>query len=147
MSWYEIPVKRPVATSMFFCAILLLGIVGWQRIPVELIPDLEGDNIHISFTRLNSDPEVVEREILIPLEGKASELPGLKETRGQVNGSGGSLDLTFEPGTDIKIRQLELQRIAAELTKTQPRGSSINVGGMDFFNNKPDCYEYPGSGQ
>ena len=131
MNWYEIPVKRPVATSMFFCAILLLGIVGWFRIPVELIPNLEGDNISISFNRLNSDPEVVEREILIPLEGKASELPGLKETTGQINGSGGTLNLTFEPGTDIKIRKLELQRIAAELVKEQPRGSSINVGGMD----------------
>jgi multidrug efflux pump subunit AcrB len=132
MNWYEIPVKRPVATSMFFCAILLLGIVGFLRIPVELIPDLEGDSLHISFTRPNSDPEIVEREILIPLEGKASELPGLKETYGEVNGSQGSLDLTFEPGTDIKIRQLELQRITIELSKEQPRGTFINVSVQNF---------------
>ena len=132
MRWYEIPVRRPVATSMFFCAILLLGVVGWIKIPVELIPDLEGDSLHVSFSRVNSDPEIVEREILIPLEGKASELSGLKESSGTINGSGGTLDLTFEPGTDVKVRQLELQRIANELAKEQPRGSYINVGGMDF---------------
>ncbi len=132
MSWYNFPVKRPVATAMFFCAILLLGLVGWERIPVELIPDLEGDSIHIDFVRLNSEPEVVEREILIPLEEKASALEGIKETFGTVNGSNGSLDINFEPGTDIKIRQLELQRIAAELNREQPRGSYINVGGQDF---------------
>ena len=133
MSWYRIPVKRPVATSMFFCAILLLGIVGWSRIPVELVPKMEGDSLTVTFSRQNSDPEVVEREILIPLEGKASELPGLRETRGQIDGSGGSLDLTFEPGTDIKIRQLELQRITTELARKQPRGSFINVGGLDQY--------------
>lgn len=132
MSWYNFPVKRPVATAMFFCAILLLGLVGWERIPVELIPDLEGDSIHIEFVRLNSEPEVVEREILIPLEEKASALEGIKETFGTVNGSRGSLDINFEPGTNIKIRQLELQRIAAELNREQPRGSYINVGGQDF---------------
>ena len=114
MRWYEIPVRRPVATSMFFCAILLLGIVGWIKIPVELIPDLEGDSLHVSFNRVNSDPEIVEREILTPLEGKASELSGLKESSGIINGSGGTLDLTFEPGTDVKVRQLELQPIANE---------------------------------
>jgi multidrug efflux pump subunit AcrB/ABC-type multidrug transport system ATPase subunit len=132
MSWYNFPVKRPVATAMFFCAILLLGLAGWERIPVELIPALEGDSIHINFGRINSEPEVVEREILIPLEEKASALEGIKETFGSVNGSNGSLDINFEPGTNIKIRQLELQRIAAELNRGQPRGSYINVGGQDF---------------
>jgi multidrug efflux pump subunit AcrB/ABC-type multidrug transport system ATPase subunit len=132
MSWYNIPVKRPVATAMFFCAIMFLGLVGWQRIPVELIPDLEGDSIRIDFGRLNSEPEVVEREILIPLEEKASLLPDLKETFGSISGSNGSLEINFEPGTDIKVRQLELQRIAAELNREQPRGSYINVGGQDF---------------
>jgi HAE1 family hydrophobic/amphiphilic exporter-1 len=78
MSWYNFPVKRPVATAMFFCAILLLGLAGWERIPVELIPALEGDSIHINFGRINSEPEVVEREILIPLEEKASALEGIK---------------------------------------------------------------------
>ncbi|NLA74266.1 MAG: efflux RND transporter permease subunit, partial [Deltaproteobacteria bacterium] len=132
MSWYNFPVKRPVATAMFFCAILLLGLVGWERIPVELIPDLEGDRIYVDFFRLNSEPEVVEREILIPLEEKVSALEGVKETFGSINGSNGSLEIVFEPGTDIKIRQLELQRIAAELNREQPRGSIINVGGQDF---------------
>lgn len=134
MNWYDIPVKRPVATTMLFCAILLLGIVGWQRIPVELLPaSLEGDTLYVQFNRPGSEPEVIEREILIPLEGKVSELQGMKETEGEINGSGGSLNISFEPGTDIKIRQLELQRIAIELKKNQPRGTSITVNAQDFL--------------
>ncbi len=131
MSWYDIPLRRPVATSMLFCALLFLGIAGWQRMPIELLPSIEGDNLYVSFMRLNSDPEVIEREILIPLEGKAGELPGLKETHGEITGSQGSLTFNFEAGTDVKIRQLELQRIATELLKTQPRGSFISVDAQD----------------
>jgi multidrug efflux pump subunit AcrB/ABC-type multidrug transport system ATPase subunit len=132
MKWYDFPVQRPVATSMLFAAIVLLGIVGWQKIPVELVPDLEGDRLYVNFNRPNSEPEVVEREILIPLEAKASELPGMKESWGEVRGSGGSFTVSFEPGTDIKVRQLEMQRLAIELKKNQPKQTTISVEAQDF---------------
>lgn len=131
MNWYEIPIRRPVATAMLFCTILLLGIVGWQKMPVELFPNLEGDELYVRFARPNSDPEVVEREILMPLEAKVSGLEGVKESWGQVNGSTGNFRVNFEPGTDIKIRQLELQRVAIELKKDQPAGTIINVNAQD----------------
>ena len=127
MNWYFLPVRRPVATSMFFLAIVLLGIIGWQKIPIELFPDLEGDQLSVSFVRPNGEPELVEREILIPLEGRASELPGMKESWGEVRGSQGSFRVRFEPGTDIKVRQLEMQRLAIELTRDQPEGTFIDV--------------------
>lgn len=127
MNWYEIPIKRPVATAMLFCAILLLGIVGWIKIPVELFPAVEGDQLYINFTRPNSEPEVVERELLMPLEAKVSGLQGVKESWGQVNGSSGSLRVSFEPGTNVKIRQLDLQRLAIELRKNQPPRTFIEV--------------------
>ena len=74
---------------MLFAAIALLGIIGWQKIPVELFPALAGDQLYISFFRPGSEPEVVEREILIPLEGRVSELPGMEESWGEVRGRPG----------------------------------------------------------
>jgi multidrug efflux pump subunit AcrB/ABC-type multidrug transport system ATPase subunit len=132
MKWYNLPIRRPVATSMFFAAILLLGIVGWQKIPIELVPNLEGDKLYVNFNRPNSEPELVEREILIPLEAKASELPGMKESWGEVSGSGGSFTVSFEPGTDIKVRQLDMQRLAIELKRNQPKETTIRVDAQDF---------------
>lgn len=131
MNWTAIPIRRPVATAMLFAAIVLLGIIGWQKIPVELIPDLEGDQLYVSFYRPNSEPEVVEREILIPLEERASELHGMAESWGEVSGSQGSFRVRFEPGSDIKIRQLEMQRMAVELARGQPQGTNISVNAQD----------------
>ncbi|UCD37042.1 MAG: efflux RND transporter permease subunit, partial [Fidelibacterota bacterium] len=132
MNWYSLPVRRPVATSMLFAAITLLGIVGWQKIPVELLPDLEGDQLYVSFYRPKSEPEVVEREILIRLEARVSELPGMAESWGEVRGSQGSFRVRFEPDSDIKVRQLELQRLATELTRGQPEGTIITVNAQDL---------------
>jgi multidrug efflux pump subunit AcrB/ABC-type multidrug transport system ATPase subunit len=131
MNWIRLSIHRPVATAMFFAAIVMLGIIGLRKIPVELIPDLEGDELNVFFSRPNSDPEVVEREILIPLEERASELSGMAESWGEVSGSTGRFTVWFEPGSDIKIRQLEMQRLAVELTRGQPQGTSISVNAED----------------
>ncbi len=131
MSWTSLPVRRPVATAMFFAAVVLLGLVGWQKIPVQLFPDLGGDELTVTFYRRNSEPEIIEREILIPLEERASGLPGVAESWGEISGSNGTFRIRFEPDSDIKVRQLELQRLAVELNRDQPQGSFINVSAQD----------------
>jgi multidrug efflux pump subunit AcrB/ABC-type multidrug transport system ATPase subunit len=128
----SLPIRRPVATSMLFLAIVLLGVIGWQRIPVELMPPVSGDLLWVSFVRPGSDPEVVEREILMPLEARVSELPGVEETWGEVRGFTGSFQVRFEPGTDLKVRELELQQIAAEIVHGQPRDATISVSAQDL---------------
>src|SRR5690606_35881405 len=57
-----LPVRRPTATSMFFLALVMLGLFAWYRIPVELMPALRGEQLVVSFVRPGSEPEVVERE-------------------------------------------------------------------------------------
>jgi len=123
---------RPVAVSMFFLGIVMLGIIAWVRLPVELLPPLEGNEIEIRFFRPGADPNIVEREIMIPLEGSLSMLEGLRDSRGVIRGSSGSLRLRFEKNTKMGLRQLELEQMAADLRRTQPAGSIIEVVPGDF---------------
>ena len=127
-----LPIHRPTATSMFFLALVLLGLFAWYRIPVELIPALSGEQLFVNFTRPGSDPEIVEREILLPLEARVGELSGLAETWGEVRGASGRLLLEFERGSNYRVRELELRSIAAEINRTQPEGTSINVSSQDL---------------
>lgn len=131
-SLLAIPVQRPVATTMFFLAVTLLGLFAWNRVPIELMPVLSGEQLFVSYGRPGAEPEVLEREILIPLESRVGELPGVVETRGEINGSAGTLTIEFAPGSYSKVRELELQRVAAELTRTQPEGTAINVSSQDL---------------
>ncbi|MBP7147435.1 MAG: efflux RND transporter permease subunit [Acidobacteria bacterium] len=128
----DLPVRRPVAASMFFIALALLGIGAWFRLPIELIPPLEGDELYVNFFRPGSEPELVEQELLLPLEALVSELPDVKETWGEVHGSAGTFRVQFERGTDLKVRELELRRVAGELARRQPRGSFVDVSSLDL---------------
>ena len=107
MNPLTLPIRRPVATSMLFVGVVLLGLIAWRRMPVELLPNLAGNELSVSFNRPSSEPEVVEREILLPLEARISELPLVAETWGEVRGSGGSLRVRFERQADIRIRELD----------------------------------------
>jgi multidrug efflux pump subunit AcrB/ABC-type multidrug transport system ATPase subunit len=112
---------------MLFLGIFLLGLIAWQRIPVELFPQTSGNQLQVSFFRPRSEPDVVEREILLPLEARVAELADVKETSGQVRGSFGTFTVKFEPGVDIDVRELDLTRMASELRRTQPPGTAIDV--------------------
>jgi len=130
-SIFAIAIRRPVAISMFFLAIALLGIFSWFRIPVELVPAISGGKLFVNFYRPGSDPEVVEREILIPLESRIAQLPGVTTTSGEIDGSQGRLNIEFEPDSNYRVRELELRKIAAELTRNQPGGTRIRVSSQD----------------
>jgi multidrug efflux pump subunit AcrB/ABC-type multidrug transport system ATPase subunit len=117
---------------MFFLGVVILGLIGWQRIPIELLPALSGDQLFVSFFRPGGEPELVEREILMPLEARVSEFPGVEETWGTIRGSAGTFQVRFAPGTELKVRELELRRLAAELARDQPEGTVIDVGARDL---------------
>ena len=127
----SLPIRRPVAVAMFFLGIVLVGAVAWQRMPVELVPALAGDRLFVSFSRPGSEPQVVEREILLPLQARVAALPRVSESWAEIRGSSGNYQVGFEPGTDLKVRELELQRIAAALQRAQPRGTFVNVSSFD----------------
>jgi multidrug efflux pump subunit AcrB/ABC-type multidrug transport system ATPase subunit len=129
---FELLLRRPTAVSMFFLALVLLGLYAWYRLPVELLPAMSGEQLFVRFQRPGSDPDAVEREILMPLAARAGELTGLAETWGEINGDQGSMTLEFERGANIKTRELELRQIAAELTRAQPQGTFINVSSQDL---------------
>ena len=132
MNLFRLPVQRPVATSMFFLGVLLLGWISWQRIPVELMPPVSGNELYVNFGRPGSEPTVVEREILMPLEARIAELPDVEETWGEIRDFGGSFRIRFASSTDLKVRELELRRVAAELVRAQPPGSFVNISSQDL---------------
>ena len=127
MKFLLLPVERPMAVAMFFLGVILLGGIAWQRTSVELFPALEGSRVYVNFNRPGSEPEVVERELLLPLEARVSALADVAETLGEVRGSGGRYEVLFDQGAPIKVRELEVQRIVFALQRDQPRDTWINV--------------------
>jgi len=110
----------------------MLGFFSWHKLPVELLPALTGEQLYVNFHRPGTAPEVIERQILLPLQLSVRKLPGVVETFGHIDSTSGKLSIKFEPGSNHRVRELELQRIAAELSRTQPEGTAITVSSQDL---------------
>ena len=69
---------------------------------------------------------------MLPLEARVAAMPHVAETGGVVRGPRGEYWVRFDPGGDIKVRELELRRIAALIERQQPRGSaSVSVSSTE----------------
>ncbi len=119
---------------MLFIAIIILGAVGINRMPIQLFPAMPIEQLYVGFQRPGSTADVVEREILIPLTSRIRGLQGVRETLGQIYGDRGGIQITFDPGTDLKIREYEIQRIANRLQRGSDLSTTtISVSGSDFL--------------
>ena len=74
----ELSIRRPVATAMFFLAVVLMGSISFSRLAVDLFPDLSFPRLVIWTTYTNVSPEEVERHITQPSEAAAMTVKGIR---------------------------------------------------------------------
>ena len=68
-------VHRPVAVSMFYAAVALLGAVSLLRLPVDLLPDLSYPRLTVWTVYPGTARTVVETSVTVPGEGIRAGVP------------------------------------------------------------------------
>ena len=108
MSIPKFAVTRPVTMLMFFCAILLLGSVSLQRLPVELMPNIAYKKISVVVNiRGGMPPTEVETLVTKPVEEAMGTINNL-ESIGSTSEKGRCIVvLKFKPGTDMDFAAME----------------------------------------
>ncbi len=61
-------IRRPVLAIVIFLAIAIFGIYGYTQMPVREYPDVEFPVVNVSVVLPGADPEVIETEVVEPLE-------------------------------------------------------------------------------
>jgi len=115
----DLALARPVTVGMLLIAVLVLGVIGATQMPLAFLPRRVSANAWVRVVISRTSPEVLERDVVRPLE---EQLAGIRDlTRVQVGTGvwGVRMNLEFEPGTDLDARKLELrdriERVRPEL--------------------------------
>ena len=69
-------ILRPVATSLFMAAIMLVGIVAYQQLPVSALPEVDFPTIQVVTFYPGASPDVTASAITAPLERQFGRCPG-----------------------------------------------------------------------
>ncbi len=126
-----IAVKRPIATSMVFIALSLLGAVSYYLLPVELVPNMVFPHLYIVLFSPSASPEEMEQEMVIPAEGAIAALEGIESIDSSVYPERADILVSFDFGTDMRYAYLKLEQRMSVLRKQFPEQSFVYVQRFD----------------
>ena len=81
MSLFDQVVRRPVATWMIAIAAAVFGLVSYERLPLNLMPDLSYPTITVRTEVPGYAPEEVETLVSFPIETALNGAAGVQVVR------------------------------------------------------------------
>jgi HAE1 family hydrophobic/amphiphilic exporter-1 len=96
-----VAIRRPVATTMVYLILIVVGVVSFRILPVDLLPRVEFTQLTVRVSYPDVGPEEVERIIADPIENAVSGLPNLERVTSQSEEGSARIRLEFARGTDI----------------------------------------------
>ncbi|MFQ5789117.1 MAG: efflux RND transporter permease subunit, partial [Acidobacteriota bacterium] len=102
-------VERRVTMGMAVAGILVLGWVSLERLPLEFLPSFSSSNISVRAPYDSSSPQEVERLIVRPLEDILGTINGIDTLTARASANMGSVNITFEDGTDMDLAAVEVR--------------------------------------
>ena len=101
MALTQVSIRRPVATSMVYLILIILGIVSFRTLPIDLLPKVEFTQLSVRLAYPNVGPEEIEQIITDRIENAVAGLPNLERVTSQSEEGSAWVRLEFARGTDI----------------------------------------------
>jgi multidrug efflux pump subunit AcrB/ABC-type multidrug transport system ATPase subunit len=117
---------------MLFIGLFLLGYVSYKQLPVELLPNAELPMLFVQVSsQQDMDPQYVESEVIIPLEGAISSIGGVDKIQSNIDSRQSNIQVDFKNTVNFKITSLRLQEKVNELAATFPEGFTVQLQKVD----------------
>ncbi|WP_354691398.1 multidrug efflux RND transporter permease subunit [Phytobacter sp. RSE-02] len=124
-------IERPIFAWVIALFIVLTGILSIPRLPVAQYPAVAPPGIIISLSYPGASPDVMNTSVVSLIEREISGVDNLLYFESSSDTTGmASITVTFRPGTDIKLAQMDLQnqiKIVEPRLPQAVRQNGINV--------------------
>ncbi|SUQ58314.1 Acriflavine resistance protein B [Raoultella terrigena] len=124
-------IERPIFAWVVALFIVLSGILSIPRLPVAQYPAVAPPGIIISVSYPGASPDVMNTSVVSLIEREISAVDNLLYFESSSDTTGmASITVTFKPGTDIKLAQMDLQnqiKIVEARLPQAVRQNGINV--------------------
>ncbi len=112
-------IDRPIFAWVIALFIIVMGAVAITQLPIAQYPPVAPPTIVVSAAYPGASAQTLEDSVLAVIEREMNGAPGLAymESVSQANGSG-TINLSFEPGTNADLAQVDVQN---RLSRATPR--------------------------
>jgi len=103
MNLYDTAIRRPVFTLMLMLALVVFGVLGYQTLPINLLPSLDVPIVTVITVLPGASPEVMESDVTDVIESAVNTIEGIDQIT-SFSGQGVSqVTVTFTLERDIDI--------------------------------------------
>lgn len=118
--------KNPVTISMIVFAILLLGKISYDRLSVDLLPDMNTPRLFVEFEAGERPPEEIERMFVENMESLAIRQSDVTQVSSVVRAGSARITVEYIQNKDMDEAFLDLQKAMTPFTQN-PDIESINI--------------------
>ncbi len=101
-------IKRPIAVIMSFIAVVILGMVSSNMIPVSLLPDIAIPEITLQVSAPERSVDEVEDNYIRLIRRQMLQVSHLSDIESSSTNGMGNIRMTFKYGTDINYAFVEV---------------------------------------
>ena len=103
MKLSETSIQRPVLASMISAALVLFGVIGYTRLSVRELPDIDPPIISVSTTLPGANAHVVETAVTDVLEEELSTIQGLRTLSSSSSEENSQITLEFNLDRPVDV--------------------------------------------
>ncbi|MGF1669392.1 MAG: efflux RND transporter permease subunit [Balneolaceae bacterium] len=120
MALTEISIKRPVATTMVYLIVLVLGITGFRYLPVDLLPPIEFPRMSVTVDYPNVGPEEIELIITEQVENAVAGVANLEQVTSNSQEGRSWVNLQFSRGINLDEAANDVRAALDRLRRNLP---------------------------
>ncbi len=132
MSLSDLSIQRPILTWMMTLALIVFGVLGYQRLGMDQFPTMEFPMLTVSAELAGASPEGMEEDVTDVLEEQLNTIAGVRKIRSQTFPGAAQITVEFGLGTNLDIAAQEVRDKVARVRKLLPDDMEIpNVGNFN----------------
>ena len=109
MNIAELFIRRPIMTTLVTASMLVFGLLAYQQLPVNDLPNVDYPTIQVSASLLGASPDTMASAVATPLERQFSTIAGL-DSMSSVNTQGfTAVTMQFELSRNIDAAAQDVQ--------------------------------------
>src|SRR3546814_10362222 len=124
-------IRNPIIPIVFFIGVMIAGIVAFNRMDVNNMPDIEFPGVIVRVTQPGAAPTEIETQVTQKIESAARSVPGVEEIQSTASEGGSTTVVFFSVGTNAGVATNQVKnavdQIRSEIGRAHVRTPVTNA--------------------
>ena len=127
MTLPELSIRRHVLAVMLSAVLVLFGVIGYQQVGTDRIPNIDFPVITVIVTQQGADPDIIDASITSVVERAVNTVPGIDDISSTSTPGTSVVNITFDLEKDVDIAFNEVQAKVNEVRQELPEDAEAPI--------------------